>query len=221
MVESVIRGLLVQSNQKIGGSAFHFDLPPVRTCPGRSSLCESACYATKGRFCFPQVQARLEWNLRQSLRDDFEDRMVRELYRKGVILMRWHVAGDLATPTYARKVKAIAERSPQVTMWCYSRSWRIDTIAPILWEIAALPNFHLWLSADDETGFPPHVPERVRVAWMQTGELPEEADLIFATRDVRRQPERINLELLCPTESEEGKRAGTTCCSCRFCWTDG
>lgn len=216
----VIRGLLVQSNQKLGGSAFHFDLPPVRTCPGRSSLCESVCYARSGRFVFPQVQARLAWNLRQSLRDDFVDRMVRELYRKGVLLMRWHVAGDIGTPAYARKIQAIAERSPQVTMWTYTRSWRVEALAPILWEVAALPNFHLWLSADDETGYPSCVPERVRVAWMQTDESPETADLVFATREVRRTFRRVNLDLLCSAETPEGRQAGTTCSSCQFCWRD-
>jgi hypothetical protein len=216
----VIRGLVVQSNLKLGGSAFHFDLPPVRTCPGRSSLCESVCYARSGRFVFPQVQARLEWCLKQSLRDDFVDRMVRELYRKGVLLMRWHVAGDFGTPAYARKVKEVAERSPQVTMWAYTRSWRIDPIAQLLWEIAELPNFHLWLSADDETGYPPHVPDRVRVAWMQTDESPERADLVFATREVRKDYRRINLDLLCPTETPEGRQAGTTCSSCQYCWRE-
>jgi hypothetical protein len=66
--------------------------------------------------------------------------------------------------------------------------------------------------------YPPHVPERVRVAWMQTGESPEQADLVFATRDARKDYTRINLDLLCPTETAEGKRAGTTCSSCQFCW---
>lgn len=192
----------------------------MRTCPGRSSLCESVCYARSGRFLFPQVRARLAWNLRQSLRDDFADRMVGELYRKGVLLMRWHVAGDFGTPCYVRKVKAVAERSPQVTMWAYTRSWRVDAIAEVLWEVAALPNVHLWLSADDETGYPPHVPERVRVAWMQTGESPEAADLVFAMREVRRDFRRVNLDLLCPAETDEGRRAGTTCSSCQYCWRE-
>jgi hypothetical protein len=90
----------------------------------------------------------------------------------------------------------------------------------VLWELAACENFQLWLSADDETGYPPHVPEGVRVAWMQTDEPPEKADLVFATREVRKDWKRINLDLLCPTETEEGKRAGTTCSSCQFCWRD-
>lgn len=215
---SVIRGLLVQSNQKLGGSCFHFDLPPVKTCPGRSSLCESHCYARSGRFVFPQVRERLQWCYDQSRRDDFTHRLVDELYRKGVLLMRWHVAGDVWSPGYARKMLAVARDSPHVSMWCYTRSWRVPQIADVLWEIAALPNFCLWLSADDETGYPPHVPDGVRVAWMQTDESPADADLVFATREVRKDYRRVNLDLICPTETSEGKRAGTTCSSCAYCW---
>lgn len=213
-----VRGLLVQSNQKLGGSVYHFDLPAVRTCPGRSKLCERSCYARSGRFVFPQVIERLNWCLEQSKRDDFSGRMTDELYRKGVLVMRWHVSGDIGTPCYARKILEVANASPQVTFWCYTRSWRVPPIAEVLWEIAALDNFCLWLSADDETGYPPLVPEGVRVAWMQTDETPDRADLVFATRPVRKDGARINLDLICPTELDAGKRAGTTCSSCQFCF---
>lgn len=218
MATTVRRGLVIQSNEKLGGSVFHFDLPAVRTCPGRSELCESVCYARTGRFVFPQVQERLIWAFEQSKRDDFAGRMADELYRKGVLVMRWHVSGDIYSPAYARKIKAVAEATPSTAFMLYTRTWRIEPIAEVLWEIAALPNVCVWLSADDETGYPLLVPEGVRVAWMQTGESPAQADLVFATREVRKERSRINLDLLCPTETIEGKRAGTTCSSCQFCW---
>ena len=214
---AVIRGLIVQSNQKLGGSVFHFDLPAVSTCPGKTNLCSSACYATKGRYVFPQVQDRLAYNLAQSKRKDFVPRLVSELYRKGVILMRWHCSGDVYSPSYARKMLAAVKASPQVAFWLYSRSYRIPAIAEVLWELAGCENLSLWLSADDETGYPPVVPQGVRVAWMQTDEAPEKADLVFATREARKQPGKINLATLCVTETAEGKAAGTTCSTCRMC----
>ena len=214
---SVIRPLLVVSNDKLGGSVWHFDLPPVRSCPGRSKLCEKHCYARSGRFRFPQVVERLRWCYEQSKRSDFADRMIDELYRKGIVLCRFHVAGDFYSPDYARKVLEVVKASPQVTFWSYTRSYRVPQIAEVLWELAARENFSLWLSFDEETGPPPFVPDRVRTAFMQTGDPPETADLVFATREARKNS-RINLELLCPTESEEGKRAGTTCSSCQFCF---
>lgn len=55
--------------------------------------------------------------------------------------------------------------------------------------------------------YPSLVPEGVRVAWMQTDEAPQAADLVFATREVRKDWTRLNLELLCPTdERREGGR---------------
>ena len=219
---TTVRGLLAQSNSKLGGSVFHFDLPPVRTCPGRSrgpGGCEAVCYARHGRFVFPQVIERQDWCYAQSKLDSFADKMADELYRKGVLVMRWHVSGDVYSPVYARKIKAVAQARPNVRMYMYTRSWRVDAIAEVLWELAALPNFSLWLSADDVTKYPPYVPEGVRVAWMQTGDPPEEADLVFATRAARKEPARINLDLLCPTETDAGKRAGTTCSACQFCFT--
>jgi hypothetical protein len=167
---------------------------------------------------FPQVQERLAWAFEQSKRDDFAGRMAEELYRKGVLVMRWHVSGDIYNPVYARKIKVVAEVTPGTAFMLYTRTWRVEPIAEVLWEIAALPNVCVWLSADDETGYPPLVPEGVRVAWMQTGDSPERVDLVFATREARKDPARINLDLLCPTESDAGKRAGTTCSSCQYCW---
>ena len=74
------------------------------------------------------------------------------------------------------------------------------------------------MSADDEMTYPPHVPEGVRVAWMQTDETPDRADLPFAARGVRKDGTRINLDLICATELDAGKRAGTTRSSCQFCF---
>src|SRR5206468_4230206 len=122
----------------------------------------------RSRFVFPQVQERLKWCYDMSKRDDFARRMTDELYRKGVLLCRFHVSGDVYSPAYAKKLLAVVKDSPQVTFWMYTRSYRVPQIAEVLWELAACDNFSLWLSADDETGYPLYVPERVRVAWMQT-----------------------------------------------------
>lgn len=115
----VVRPLLVAGNDKLSAGVYHFDLPAVATCPGRSPLCEDRCYATRGRFVFPQVRERLVWNYAQSRRADFVGRVCEELYRKGVVLMRWHVAGDVYSPGYARKMMDVIGRSPHCTFWFY------------------------------------------------------------------------------------------------------
>lgn len=217
------RGLLVAGNEKLSSQAFHFDLPAGVTCPGKSRLCHRRCYARRGRFAFPQVQERLNWCYQQSKRDDFASRMVDELYRKGVLLCRWHCAGDIYSPGYAKKMLDVIERSSHTSFWAYTRSWRIPTIAPILKEISLMPNMKLWLSADTETGYPDEVPENARVAWMQTQAEEEmgEADLVFLDHPLRKQPIPLTvLEKVCPAETPEGKKRGTTCATCRYCWSD-
>ena len=218
VMESV-RGLLVEGNSKLAQSIWHFDTPAVKTCPGRSKLCTSACYATRGRFRYPQVVERLAWCFDQAKRADFVDRMVDELYRKGVLVCRWHIAGDIFSPAYARKMFEVMEASPQCSFFAYSRSWRIKAIEPHLRAMSFLPNFRLWYSADQETGMPPDVPEGVRVAWMQT-ELdnePAEADLVFRLHRLRKLPLPRTV-MTCPTETPEGKEKGTTCSTCQVCF---
>lgn len=218
----IVRPLLVQGNEKLSQGVFHFDVPAKRTCPGRSSLCTQHCYALRKRFLFPQVIERLEWNYTQSKRNDFADRMVDELYRKGVLLMRWHCAGDVYSPAYARKMLEIIGRSSHTTFWFYTRSWRVPTIFPLLKAVSIMPNAKVWFSADTETGLPTDVPEGVRVAWMTTDleDDTEDADLAFLLPSLRKQVIPLPmLRKVCPTETPEGKERGTSCATCRRCWT--
>jgi hypothetical protein len=201
----------------------HFDLPAGIACPGKSDLCFSRCYARKNRFAFPQVRERLEWCYTQSKRADFVKRMCDELYRKGVILMRWHVAGDVYSPAYARKMLEIMGASLHTTFWLYSRSWRVKTILPVLHSMSRLSNVKLWLSADAETGYPDDVPANARVAWMQTeaGEDVEDADLVFLDHPLRQAIIPLTvIDKVCPTETPEGKKSGISCATCQFCWKD-
>jgi hypothetical protein len=218
---ATVRSLLVAGNEKLSQQAFHFDLPAGRTCPGKSRLCHSRCYARRGRFTFPQVQERLQWCFEQSKRSDFVDRMVDELYRKGVLLMRWNCSGDVYSPAFARKMLEVMARSQHTQFWLYTRSYRVPTIYPILKAMAALQNCKLWFSVDSETGYPAEVPENVRVAFMQTDvdDDMEDADLVFLDHPLRKQPIPLFvLEKACPAETPKGKERGTTCATCARCW---
>jgi hypothetical protein len=93
---------------------------------------DSHCYAQRGRFAFPQVQDRLAYCFGASKRKDFVPRMVTELYRKGVLAMRWMVSGDVYNPVFARKLMAVVEATPFCRHWLYSRSWRIPGIEGVL-----------------------------------------------------------------------------------------
>jgi len=56
---------------------------------------------------------------------------------------------------------------PPREVFTYSRSWRVETIRPLLYAFGALPNVKLWLSADRDSGLPADVPTGIRVAWLQ------------------------------------------------------
>lgn len=147
--------------------------------------------------------------------------MVNELYRKGIVLMRWHVSGDIYSPGYARKVLQIVGRSSHTTFWLYTRSWRVKAIFPNIKTISLMPNMKLWLSCDAETGYAPAVPLGARIAWMQTEpwEDVEKADLLFLDKPV--QKERLPLPIaqnVCPTDIPEGKQKGVICATCRTCF---
>ena len=86
-------------------------------------------------------------------------------------------------------------------------------------ELAALPNFQLWLSADADTGAPPTMPG-AKTAWLMTDQdepIPAAVDLVFRIRALRKSPlKQLGLTLVCPTE--QGREHSTTCTTCGVCW---
>lgn len=213
----VIRGLLTLGNRKVGECIHLWSLPPVTTCPGRSEICEGACYARQGRYRFQAVKDRLLWNFEQSLRRDFVPRMVAEIRRKGVLVLRVHCSGDFYSREYAEKWLQIMRHCPGVRFYWYSRSWRVPEIADVLERMAALKGCRAWYSLDAETGVPARVPRGVRLAYLQVGEdeRPELLDLMFRVRRLRRL--RVPLSLVCPTE-RPGNGREINCGSCQKCW---
>jgi Gene product 88 len=213
-----VRPLLTMGNGKLGQSIYHFDLPAVSTCPGRSSVCQQVCYATSSRFRFPQVQERLQWCHEQSRRKDFSERMAKEIRRKGILVVRIHVSGDFYSAEYAAKWLAVMRECPFAKFFFYTRSWRKPNIAAVLEQMAVLDCCRAWYSCDRETGVPEHVPVGVRLAYLQVseGEQPELVDLMFRARRLRSQ--RLPLSLVCPHETPQGKVNDTNCGNCGRCW---
>lgn len=215
-----LRPLLIQGNGKLSASVWHFDIPPIVTCPARSNLCVERCYALRRRFVFPQVKERLQWAFDQAKRSDFVPKMVNELFRKGVMVLRWHVAGDIFSPSYARKILAIVQQSPHTKHWIYSRSWRISRIERVLRQLAKQSNMAVWYSCDSETGLPAKLPQGVRIAWMMTEmneAVPDGVDLLFLDQPLRSRVELPLAAPVCEQETPEGKARGVTCATCRIC----
>lgn len=210
--------LLGLGNRKLGDFVYTFSLPAVTTCPGRSRLCEKACYAMRGTVLLQQkAYARRH---AASLRDDFVDRMTREVRLRGAGLVRLHVSGDFYSAEYVRKWAAVAAACPGVRFFAYTRSWRTPAVRRELARLARLPNVRLWYSCDKETGLPARTPRGVRVAYMAVDDAdvpPAAPDLAFRVKrtTVRK---RIGGAVVCPVENGTAAKAVVSCQKCGLCW---
>lgn len=207
-------------NEKLG-KALTFSLPAIDTCPGRSHLCEAACYATQGHYNGPVVQNRLDYNLALSKHKSFVKLAVdflAEATKKKPRLFRIHPAGDFYNPIYAAKWLTIMEKSPDVRFWFYTRSWRVPAILPTIVKMSKLPNVQGWFSIDKETGYPKKIPDGIHTAYMQVdGDdfLDKEPDLYFRDYPLRKDVQKfIHGVIVCPPENGV---THTQCDKCRIC----
>ncbi|MEM1953379.1 MAG: hypothetical protein QW299_08650 [Candidatus Caldarchaeum sp.] len=214
--------------------AFVFSIPAVKTCPGRSRLCESVCYADRGRYVFPSVRESLQKRWELSRRKDFvaivnqDFAEIRKLFwlppgKKYTCACRIHGSGDFYDAAYARKWLAIVRENPDVYFFGYTRSWRIPSIRPYLRALAKLPNCRLYLSCDRETGLPSrkfHL-DGLPIAWMamdDTDAPPRPVKVVFRVQRKTVQ-KKMNQSVVCPAENGTG--VDFHCLQCRFCFRDG
>lgn len=109
------------------------------TCPGSSSECEKICYASRpvaeGGPVFQM------WQLNSVTPD------VPEL-PEDATLIRLHVSGDFDSVEYIENWRYRLQGRPDVTMWVYTRSWRVPELLPALELLRALPNVQMFASLD-------------------------------------------------------------------------
>ena len=221
-VMETVRSLLTLGNMKVGESIHLWSTPAVDTCPGATETCKAVCYANgRGHYRFDAVKERLRWNLEQSRLDSFVPRMVKDIRRKGALVIRVHASGDFGDEVYARKWLTIMRQCPRPRFYFYTRSWRIPSIAPALEEMAALKCCRAWYSTDRDTGLPDRIPPGVRLAFLQVSEddTVENSDLLFRVRRLRKDKKRIGLPTLCPSETQRGRDRDVNCGNCTRCFS--
>lgn len=212
---------LTKGNSKLGGNIWVWSLRAGPDCPGKSDACYGAgkCYALHGHMSRPSVKAAYEFNSSISRTSYFASWMILELLVHKVNVCRVHVAGDFYDAEYVRKWVQIVKASPQVTFYAYTRSWRILDALKAIQELADLPNMHMWYSVDKTTGWPEHVPARVRLAYMQLDDkdLPQHhVHLVFRAKR-RTIVKKIDQAIVCPVENGI---TDTTCTKCGICWNE-
>jgi hypothetical protein len=123
---------------------------------------------------------------------------------------------DLYSAEYALKWLEVMRQCPRVRFYLYSRSWRIEDIAVVLEQMAALKCCRVWFSIDCETGIPASIPPSVRLAYLQVDvdEEPELLDLLFVDRGLKSHAKRVSLPLLCPQQAGKAENCG----SCGRCF---
>ena len=207
---------------KLGGLIYPFSIPAKRTCPGRSGFCEDICYADDGFFVMENVRWKHIENLKRTREACFVDDAVAEIKARYMTVVRIHVAGDIYSAAYGGKWVKIIRQCPRTTFFCYTRSWKIDSIMPVLASMATLKNMHLWFSTDHEMPDAPAIPG-VRIAYLlapgeDPARVPAGQHLVFR-HDDRRSLKRANGVLICPYEQGIKRQVRITCSSCRICWT--
>lgn len=211
--------LLQRGNSKTGAGIYQFSIPAGDSCPGKTALCDERCYAQKGFFVMPNVQARLERNFASSKLANFPMLVTEELLKHKVTIMRIHVAGDFYSLAYVKKWIEIVKANPTVIFFAYTRSWRLPNMRPLIEELGKLPNMRMWFSLDRETGDPGRVPKGIRTAYMSvaihdTHEKP--VNLYFRDYPIRGIiQKRIEGSLVCPPENGI---THTTCEKCGVCY---
>jgi hypothetical protein len=215
--------MLTPGNHKLGRSLiWGFGLPSGTpdTCPGLTDACRSDCYAVAVERYRPTAAARYRANLRLSRRLDFARRVRAFLVAHAVRVVRVHVGGDFYSAAYAGKWLRVMRKSPRVLFYFYTRSWRVPEVRRVIDRMAALPNCRAWYSADRDTGLPPGLPPRARVAWLMTSpdDLPPPgAGLVFRVRRLRRGPAPAGVPA-CPAEDGVPRPRAASCDRCGFCW---
>lgn len=211
--------MLYPGNGKLGPGVWTWSIPPVSTCPGRSTECSRLCYARGGYFAMPSVLTAYRKNLRRSRSPNFPALVRAELLANAVQTLRIHVSGDFYDADYTDKWLKIVRQNRRVRFFAYTRSWRDPEIYPKLLLLAKEPNMQLWFSWDKSMPYPPRV-RGVKIAYMSVGDddVPtKRVDLVFRTK--RLTPVKfMGGTIVCPHEQGIKRKLPITCVSCRLCF---
>ena len=90
----------------------------------QGSTC-SGCYAMKGRYVFPNVQAALYRRLASIDQPLWAEAMAERIRRTRDDYFRWHDSGDLQSAEHFAAICRVAELTPNVRHWIPTREYRI------------------------------------------------------------------------------------------------
>ena len=116
-----------EANKITGGLSAPGKMPegsynlPARACQTGAKLREVpgtpcwGCYAFKGRYNFPNVQAALARRLESITHPQWIEAMA--VLIKGKKFFRWHDSGDLQGPEHLKNIFEVCKRTPDTMHW--------------------------------------------------------------------------------------------------------
>lgn len=181
------------------------------TCPGSSPECEAICYA---RRPVEEAGTVLDMWKDNSIRED-----VPEL-PEDAKLVRLHVSGDFDSVDYIHEWFMRMLERPDVTMWAYTRSWRVPELLDALEDLRGLPNVQLFASMDQSISEMP--PAGWRRAWIDGDPRQGDTHQIMAHTPLAEGMTSFELQqtadgvkaLICPEETKHTPN----CETCGFCF---
>ena len=88
----------------------------------KGSVC-SFCYALKGRYVFPKVQAALEKRFQSLTHPLWVEMMTFLIAKTKDTFFRWHDSGDIQGTWHLNNIVKIAKNLPQVKFWLPTREY--------------------------------------------------------------------------------------------------
>jgi Gene product 88 len=138
--------MLQMGNHKLPATTGIFNLPRIKTCPGRTSDCMRYCYAAKAERMYKTAAAYRERMLELTIAQEFVQSMIDYIKSKKVVVkttpvqgltitpplrvplstVRIHESGDAYSQEYLNKWLEIATALPLVTFYMYTKSFMLD-----------------------------------------------------------------------------------------------
>lgn len=202
----------MQGNLKIGPTVYTYSrlagkYTLMGTCPGSTPECEEICYAK-----------RIDGIVAMEYLKNSRTSMVPEI-PEDAKLIRIHISGDFDSVQYINNWCQRLQERPDVTVWAYTRSWRVKELLAPLERLRAMPNMQLFASMDVSAEDMP--PTGWRIAWIDGdpragfvhGTVAHLDDQSILPWEVQRTASGTKA-LICPEETKDV----VNCESCGFCF---
>jgi len=94
----------------------------------KGSVCYG-CYALKGCYVFPDVQAAQYKRLKSIKKKKWIDAMAHQINSKKVKYFRWHDSGDVQNLEHLNKIYEVCKLTPTIKHWMPTReAWILDHV---------------------------------------------------------------------------------------------